>query len=175
MRLRAGLCRTCNVKCISASYYTAALTIFATNDKLSFKVHSSRYRSFSLYLHVDDYPNRHVLVHQCKTKWTFAYIGRSLSLPHLYTKKKVSPGDENHRRWVSLRSSDRPHALLLELDSDELFDVLCKGFLRILERNKLRQTLAATNQARMTNSTGTASTAPAAAAAAASKTTAAVL
>lgn len=79
---------------------------------------------------------------------------------YVYTQQQqeqVSPGDENRRRCISLRSSDRPHALVLEIDSDELFDVLYQGFRRILERNKLRLTLSATNQARVANITGDAS------------------
>eukprot|EP00752_Nemacystus_decipiens_P008608 g7687.t1 len=54
---------------------------------------------------------------------------------------EVVPGDSHHPRRLSLRAAGREHLLTFELDCDELYDVVSKGIVRILERNHLRNTL----------------------------------
>ncbi|CAM9407376.1 unnamed protein product [Ectocarpus fasciculatus] len=53
---------------------------------------------------------------------------------------EVVPGDSVHPRVLSLRSTDRANPLVFELDSDDLYDILSEGIVRILERNHLRDT-----------------------------------
>ncbi|CBN75797.1 hypothetical protein Esi_0181_0027 [Ectocarpus siliculosus] len=54
---------------------------------------------------------------------------------------EVVPGDSVHPRVLSLRSAGRANPLVFELDSDDLYDILSQGIVRILERNHLRDTL----------------------------------
>ncbi|CAM9609676.1 unnamed protein product [Ectocarpus sp. 8 AP-2014] len=53
---------------------------------------------------------------------------------------EVVPGDSVHPRVLSLRSTGRANPLVFELDSDDLYDILSEGIVRILERNHLRDT-----------------------------------
>lgn len=55
--------------------------------------------------------------------------------------EEVIPGDELHPRHLSLRASGRPNPLVFELDSNELYDVVSKGIVRILDRNHMRNML----------------------------------
>ncbi|CAM9681945.1 unnamed protein product [Ectocarpus sp. 4 AP-2014] len=54
---------------------------------------------------------------------------------------EVVPGDSVHPRVLSLRSAGRANPLVFDLDSDDLYDILSEGIVRILERNHLRDTL----------------------------------
>ncbi|CAM9936053.1 unnamed protein product, partial [Scytosiphon promiscuus] len=56
---------------------------------------------------------------------------------------EVIPGDERHPRVLTLRATGRPNPLVFELDSDELYEIVSKGIVRILERNNIRDTLTA--------------------------------
>eukprot|EP00903_Cladosiphon_okamuranus_P010543 g9973.t1 len=54
---------------------------------------------------------------------------------------EVVPGDSQHPRLLSLRANGRDHPLTFQLDSDDLYDILSTGIVRILERNHIRDTL----------------------------------